>query len=125
MRESRFKSRSPFTWSCPLIRPNSIHLPPLRVSHRRSGTEADTVVPDGTKCYSQDDDREYHDVQVILAGDTDEDSRSVLDISVNADWNEIVSSLETIDAITDDARVVSDAENRLVTAFTTETPTST
>lgn len=91
------------------------------VSHRRSGTEADTVVPDGTKCYSQDDDREYHDVQVTLAEDTDDNSQSVLDVSVNADWNEIATSLDAMDAITDDARVVSDAETRLVTAFNTET----
>ena len=88
------------------------------VANRLSGTKASTVVPDGTKCYSQDDDRDYHDVQITLAEDTDEDSRSVLDVSVNADWTEIASSLETMDAITDDARVVSDAENRLVTAFT-------
>jgi hypothetical protein len=87
------------------------------VATRLSGTEADTVVPDGTKCYSQDDDRDYHDVQITLAEDTDEDSRSVLDVSINADWTEIASSLEMMDAITDDARVVSDAENRLVTAF--------
>lgn len=88
------------------------------VADRLPGTEADTVVPDGTKCYSQDDDRDYHDVQVTLAEDTDENSRSLLDVSVNADWDETAASLEAMDAITDDARVVSDAENRLVTAFT-------
>jgi hypothetical protein len=76
------------------------------VSHRRAGTEADTVVPDGTKCYSQDDDHDYHDVQVTLAEDTDEDTRSVLDVSVNADWDEIASSLDAMDAITDDPIVI-------------------
>jgi hypothetical protein len=60
-------------------------------------------------------------VQVTLAEDTDENSRSVLDVSVNADWDEIASSLDAMEAITDDSRVVSDAENRLVTAFTDET----
>jgi hypothetical protein len=29
------------------------------VADRLPGTEADTVIPDGTKCYSQDDDRDY------------------------------------------------------------------
>lgn len=91
------------------------------VSHRLPETEADTVVSDGTKCYCQDDDRAYHDVQVTLAEDTDEDTRSVLDVSVNADWDEVASSLDAMDAITDDATVVSDAETRLVTAFRTET----
>ncbi|WP_394342646.1 ISH6 family transposase [Saliphagus sp. LR7] len=91
------------------------------LSTRLPGTEADTVIPDGTKCYSQDDDRDYHDVQVTLAEDTDEETRSVLDVSVNADWDEIASSLEAMEAITDDARVVSDAETRLITAFRTDT----
>jgi|AntDeeMinimDraft_5_1070356.scaffolds.fasta_scaffold15020_1 transposase-like protein len=88
------------------------------VTQRLSGTKANTVVPDGTKCYSQDDDRDYHDVQITLAEDTDEETRSVLDISVNDDWDEIASSLESTDTITDDAKVVSDSETRLVKAFT-------
>lgn len=34
---------------------------------------------------------------MTLAEDTDENSRSVLDVSVNADWDEIVSSLDAME----------------------------
>ena len=91
------------------------------VSSRIDGTEADTVVPDGTNCYSQDDHREYHDVRITLAEDTETASRSLLDLSVNASWDEIAQSLDTAEAITDDAKVVSDSETGLVTAFETDT----
>jgi hypothetical protein len=87
------------------------------VAEHRRGTEAETVVPDGTKCPSQDDDRSFHEVQVTLGEDADENSHSLLDLSVNADWDEIASELDNGDAVTDDAEVVSDAEQRLVTAF--------
>jgi len=87
---------------------------------RVSGTEADAVIPDGTKCHSQDDDRTYHSVQATLGEDTDEESRSLLDLSVNADWDETASELDEIDAVTDDAAVVSDADDGIVTAFTDE-----
>ena len=91
------------------------------VSSRIAGQEADTVIPDGTNCYSQDEDREYHDVQVTLAEDTETASRSVLDVSVNSSWSEIAADLDAAEAITDDTQVVSDAENSLVEAFETET----
>lgn len=91
------------------------------VSSRIAGSEAETVIPDGTNCYSQDEDREYHNVRVTLAEDTETASRSLLDVSVNTPWNEIADSLDTAEAITDDAKVVSDSENSLVTAFETET----
>ena len=91
------------------------------VSSRIDCTEADTVVPDGTNCYSQDDHREYHDVRITLAEDTETASRSLLDLSVNTSWDEIAQSLDTAEAITDDAKVVSDSEKGLVTAFETET----
>ena len=81
-------------------------------------TEADAVIPDATKCHSQDDDRSYHSVQATLGEDTAEESRSLLDLSVNADWNETAAELEDIDAVTDDTTVVSDAEEGIVTAFT-------
>jgi len=90
------------------------------VSSRVAGSEAETVIPDGTNCYSQDDDREYHNVRITLAEDTDAASRSVLDVSVNTPWSEIADSLEMAEAITDDAKVVSDSENSLVRAFETE-----
>ncbi|ELY62305.1 ISH6 family transposase, partial [Natronococcus jeotgali] len=85
-----------------------------------TGTEADAVVADGTKCHSQDDDRSYHSVQVTLGEDSADNSRSLLDLSVNADWNDTASDLDAIDAVTDDATVVSDGDNSIVTAFTDE-----
>ena len=91
------------------------------VSDHISGTETDTVIPDGTKCHSQDDDRSQHEVQITLTEDDDGESRSVLDISVNADWNDIAADLDEQNAITDDAAVVSDGERCLVTGFTEET----
>jgi hypothetical protein len=81
-------------------------------------TDADAVVADGTKCHSQDEDRSYHSVQATLGEDTTEESRSLLDLSVNADWEETAADLDDIDAVTDDATVVSDADESIVTAFT-------
>ena len=85
-----------------------------------AGTDADAVIPDGTQCHSQDDDRSYHSVQATLGEDTAEESRSLLNLSVNADWDETVAELDDIDAVTDDATVVSDADKGIVTAFTDE-----
>jgi hypothetical protein len=90
------------------------------VSNRVAGSEAETVIPDGTNFYSQDEGREYHDVRVTLAEDTEAASRSLLDASVNTPWNVIADSLDTAEVITDDATVISDSENGLVTAFETE-----
>jgi len=83
-------------------------------------TEADAVIPDATKCHSQDDDRSYHSVQATLGEDVDEQSRSLLNLSVNADWDEIAADLDDVDAVTDDATVVSDADGGITTAFTDE-----
>jgi hypothetical protein len=85
-----------------------------------TGTDADAVVADSTKCHSQDEDRSYHSIQATLGEDTAEESRSLLDLSVNADWNETAAKLDNIDAVTDDATVVSDADEGIVTAFTDE-----
>jgi len=85
-----------------------------------AGTNADAVIPDGTKCHSQDDDRSSHSVQATLGEDTAEESRSLLDLSVNADWDETAAELDDIGAVTDDATVVSDADSGIVTAFTDE-----
>jgi len=82
--------------------------------------DADAVIPDGTKCHSQDDDRSSHSVQATLGEDTAEESRSLLDLSVNADWDETAAELDDIGAVTDDATVVSDADSGIVTAFTDE-----
>lgn len=83
-------------------------------------TEADAVIPDGTKCYSQDDDRSYHSIQATLGEDTADKSRSLLDLSVNGDWNKTAAELDDMDAVTDDATVVSDGDRGIVTAFTDE-----
>jgi len=85
-----------------------------------AGTDADAVIPDGTKCHSQDDDRSSPPVQATLGEDTAEESRSLLDLSVNADWDETAAELDDIGAVTDDATVVSDADSGIVTAFTDE-----
>jgi hypothetical protein len=85
-----------------------------------AGAGADAVLADGTKCHSQDDGRSYHSVQATLGEDTAEESRSLLDLSVNADWDETATDLDDIGAVTDDATVVSDAEDSIVTAFTDE-----
>jgi len=77
-------------------------------------TDAEAVIPDGTMCHSQDDDRSYHSVQATLSEDTDDESHSLLDLSINADWDETVAELDDIDAVTDDATVVSDAEEGIV-----------
>jgi len=44
----------------------------------------------------------------------------LLDLSVNADWDETAAELDDIGAVTDDATVVSDADSGIVTAFTDE-----
>ena len=84
-------------------------------------TDADAVIPDGTKCYSQDEDRSYHSVQATLGEDTAEESRSLLDLSVNADWDETAAELDAIDAVTDDATVVSDGISALSRLLPTKT----
>jgi len=65
-----------------------------------AGTDADAVIPDGTKCHSQDDDRSSHSRQATLGEDTAEESRSLLDLSVNADWDETAAELDDIGAVT-------------------------
>lgn len=88
------------------------------VRGRLPGTNADTVVPDGTKCHSQDDHCTYHDVNVTLGQTTEEDTETtLLDVNLNDSWDETAATLEETEAITDDRRVVSDAENALVDAF--------
>ncbi|MHC3439992.1 ISH6 family transposase [Natrialbaceae archaeon A-gly3] len=90
------------------------------VRDRLPGTNADTVVPDGTKCHSQDDHCTYHDVNVTLGQTTEEDTgTTLLDVNVNESWDETAETLEENEAVTDDATVVSDAEESLVDAFET------
>ena len=84
-----------------------------------AGTNADTILADGTKCHSQDDATAYNDVHVTLSQDED-DATSLLDVSVDDTWDDTATALDEIEAVTDDARVVSDAEEGLTEAFTTE-----
>jgi len=113
---------------CPMPSPTTINRRAKKYGHKLkqflpdcvAGTDADAVIPDGTKCHSQDDDRSSHSVQATLGEDTAEESRSLLDLSVNADWDETAAELDDIGAVTDDATVVSDADSGIVTAFTDE-----
>ena len=82
-----------------------------------TGSQKDAVVADATKCHSQDDDSTYHSVQATLGEDSDEHSHSLLDLSVNADWDDTACELDERDAVTDDATVVSDGDDTIVTAF--------
>jgi hypothetical protein len=87
---------------------------------RLCSEDAESVIADATKCHSQDDDRSYHSVQATLGEDAAADSRTLLDLSVNADWDETATDLDDIDAVTDDATVVSDADEDIVEAFSDE-----
>ena len=89
------------------------------VRDRLSGINADTVVPDGTKCHSQQDHCTYHDINVTLGqtAKSDDTETTLLDVNVNESWEETVKTLEETEAVTDDATVVSDAEKALVDAF--------
>jgi len=80
-------------------------------------TEADAVILDGTKCHSQDDDCSYRSIQATLGEDTADKSRSLLVLSVNAEWNKTAAELDDIDAVTDDRLVVSDGDSGIITAF--------
>jgi hypothetical protein len=66
-------------------------------------TDTDAVIADDTKCHSQDIDRSYRSIQATLGEDTADESRFLLDLSVNAGWDETAAELEYIDAVTDDA----------------------
>ena len=59
-------------------------------------------------------------IHATLGEDTADKSRSLLDLSVNADWNKTAAELDDMDAVTDDATVVSDGDSGIVTAFTDE-----
>jgi len=80
----------------------------------------DAVIPDGTKCHSQDDDRSSPPSKQRSAKTPPKSHAPLLDLSVNADWDETAAELDDIGAVTDDATVVSDADSGIVTAFTDE-----
>jgi len=67
-----------------------------------AGTNADAVIPDGTKCHSQDDDRSSHSVKQRSAKTPPKSHAPLLDLSVNADWDETAAELDDIGAVTDD-----------------------
>jgi len=65
--------------------------------------------------------RSSHSVQATLGEDTVEESHSLLNLSVDADWDETVAKVNDIDAATEDATVVGDADKGIVAAFTDQT----
>ncbi|ELZ27523.1 hypothetical protein C475_06375 [Halosimplex carlsbadense 2-9-1] len=73
-------------------------------------TDAEAVIAGATKCHTQDYDRSYHSVEATLGEDIAEESRSLLDLSVNADWERTAADRDDVDAVTDDATVVSDVD---------------
>jgi len=81
-----------------------------------TGTEAETVIPDGTQCPSQDDNGDQHTVSVTL-GQRDADETILLDTSVTDTWEEIATRLDESDSVAKDAAIISDAEDNLVDAF--------
>lgn len=82
------------------------------------GTKSETIQADGTKCHSQESNTAFHDIHVTLGNQDDTATRPVLDVSVDTSWKETATTLEEIEAVSDDAPVVSDAEQELVDAFT-------
>ena len=62
---------------------------------------------------------DHHTVSVTLA-ERDAEGTLLLDVSVNDTWEETATALDKIDAIADQAAVVSDAEENLVEAFVVE-----
>jgi len=86
------------------------------VREQLAGIEAETVLPDGTQCPSQNDNGDHHTVSVTLA-ERDADEKTILDVSVNDTWEETATELDELDAIAEQAAVVSDAEENLVEAF--------
>lgn len=81
-------------------------------------TATETIYPDGTKCHSQDPDRTQHDVKVTL-GETD-GGRELLDVTVDGSWADTAATLETLDAIDEEALIVSDGERPMIDAYLTE-----
>jgi hypothetical protein len=61
-----------------------------------AGEDADAVVADGTKCHSQEQDRSSHSVQATLGEDTADESRTLLDLSVNTDWDDTAAALDDV-----------------------------
>lgn len=70
------------------------------LSDRITGTEADTVILDGTKCHSQDDDRAQHEAQPTLAED-DKRSRSTVMVSDEPVGRIFVSATELMCCLED------------------------
>ena len=84
-----------------------------------AGNEAETVMADGTKCHSQEDGVGFHDVNVTLNRDVvgEDGETTLLDVNVDGAWSDTAAALRETTAITEDAMLVSDAEEALVNAF--------
>ena len=84
-----------------------------------AGTEAETVMADGTKCHSQEDGVGFHDVNVTLNRDVvgENGETTLLDVNVDGAWSDTAAQLRETEAIDEDAYLISDAEEALVNAF--------
>jgi hypothetical protein len=81
------------------------------------GREASCLQADGTKSHSQQPDQTYNDINLTVADDGDGE---LLDVSVNDRWDETSRELDDVDAVAEDATIVSDADRELHNAFITE-----
>ena len=84
-----------------------------------AGTEAETVMTDGTKCHSQEDGVSFNNVHLTLNRDVvgDDGETTLLDVNVDSSWSETASTLQETEAVAEDAFLVSDAEEPLIRAF--------
>jgi hypothetical protein len=84
-----------------------------------AGSEAETVLADGTKCHSQQEEVSFHDVLPTLNRDVvgEDGETTLLDVSVDGSWSDTADGLRDTQTITEDAFLVSDAEEALVNAF--------
>lgn len=82
------------------------------------GREVSCLQADGTKSHSQEDDQRYNNIKVAIADDGD-GAGELLNISVDDSWKDTAEHLEAVDAVADDATIVSDADQELANAFVT------
>ena len=74
---------------------------------------------DGTKCHSQQDEVNFHDMNITLNKDevADTGETTLLDVNVDGSWADTAAGLRDTETIAEEAFLVSDAEETLVNAF--------
>ena len=84
-----------------------------------AGNEVETIMADGTVCHSQADGVSFHNVNVTLNRDVvgADGETTLLDVNVDGSWSGTAAALQEIDAIAEDAHLISDAEEALIYAF--------